>query len=209
MSDKIKLRAPANSGGATHAGVSYLPDHEGAIYVDHHHIARELAPHGFSLWDDTPPTAAVPNMDRSQLVAEVVRRTVNKLEKLGTEEIRAYLMGEYPDDTKLPPEEDAAGVEGKPRASAEEIEAMNRVQLFAYLKARKVKVVPPIDNEQLRKIAHAEREADDAADKAAAEDAAAAVVAAGNTGIASPVIAEHATAPGIELPPGGGQGSVS
>jgi hypothetical protein len=99
--------------------------------------------------------AAPENMDRSQLVSEVMRRTLAIVDHMSDEDIRARLLATNPEDMRLPTEEEAAGVKVDATAvTAARIDSMSRVELFAYLRESHVAVAPPIKNADLRRIAH-------------------------------------------------------
>ena len=150
----VKLRAPDGMSAINHGGIEYVVDDTGALIVPHEGIAAELAPHGLRPWNDGGDSVKVEAMTRSQLLAEVVKRTLLTVEKMPTEDIRERLLTTNPEDVKLPVEHEASGVKVDPASvTAESIDALNRPELFAFLKAKGVAVAPPITNDQLRAYA--------------------------------------------------------
>ncbi|SEH35176.1 hypothetical protein SAMN02799636_01716 [Methylobacterium sp. 275MFSha3.1] len=144
----IKMRAPAGLTGFSHQGHALEPDADGAVHVDPRHRS-DLEAHGFSAWD-APVTAAAVSMalgpldtDRARLVA-LFTETVAAM----PDEDVARMIAEADQRRRLE-QEDAERIDPA-KVTAADIDLMKRHELFAFLRKRGIRVVPPVDNDTLR-----------------------------------------------------------
>ncbi|MGU3416964.1 hypothetical protein [Methylobacterium sp. D54C] len=143
----IKMRAPAGLTGFSHQGHSLEPDEDGAVHVDPRH-RLDLEAHGFTPWDDAvaaPVSATLGALDgdRGRLVAlftETVAAT--------PDEDVARMIAEADQRRRLE-QEDAERIDPA-KVTAADIDVMKRHELFAFLRKRGIRVVPPVDNDTLR-----------------------------------------------------------
>lgn len=150
----VKLRAPDGTTSLSFEGVEYPVAADGGISVPSDEIAKAAASHGFRPWNDGAPIVVIEAMTRSQLISYVMKRTLETIERMSTEDIRERVLMVDPKDIQLPGEHEGAGVEVKAEGvTADDIAAMNRPQLFAFLKAHGIAVAPPVRNDELRAIA--------------------------------------------------------
>lgn len=143
----IKMRAPAGLTGFSHQGHALEPDEDGAVHVDPRH-RLDLEAHGFSAWD-APVAAAVSvalgplDTDRARLVA-LFTETVAAM----PDEDVARMIAEADQRRRLE-QEDAERIDPA-KVTAADIDVMKRHELFAFLRKRGIRVVPPVDNDTLR-----------------------------------------------------------
>jgi hypothetical protein len=149
----MKLRAPEDVGGVfSHKGRLVEIDADRCVDVSDQE-AQALASHGFLPFADDGCVAPPAAMSRQALVARVLDLTRAAVDALSTEELRARLRGLEPQSTPLPDENCGAGVVVDAAAAA--VDRMNRVELFAFLRARGTPAPLPIRNEELRARARA------------------------------------------------------
>jgi hypothetical protein len=135
-------KAPLNFGGMNFRGkiVTMLENGVADLseFAEHeiHALVGDLASHGF-----TPIELPAPSKPSAPPA------TAPKEDAGGAQ------TGDQGDEANQAPQEEA-GFDAA-AASAEDIDAMNRNELFAYLKARGVAVQLPIKNDKLRELAHA------------------------------------------------------
>lgn len=130
-----KLRAPEGVTSINHGGITLKVGPDGSLDGPH----DALAPHGFTLWD--APNRDFDGLSRAEIVAH--------LQTLSTPDL-ASLLAEASAKTRKNAEKEA-DVSGNP--TPEQIDAMSRNDMFAYLKQRGVAVSLPVTNEELREIA--------------------------------------------------------
>ncbi len=145
----MKLRIPDGCGAVSHLGQSLEIAEDQSIEVDDA-AWPVLSAHGFRPWEDQPE-AEISEMTREQLVTAVMNATAKALRTIGTEEIRARLIAFEASAPSLDESADAA----QPTTSidAEALSALNRNELFAFLKGKGVAVSLPITKEGLRALA--------------------------------------------------------
>jgi hypothetical protein len=143
----IKMRAPAGLTGFSHQGHALEPDADGAVHVDPRH-RRALEAHGFTPWDEAvavPASATLGTLDtdRARLVA-LFTETVAAM----PDEDVARMIAEADQRRRLE-QEDAERIDPA-KVTAADIDVMKRHELFAFLRKRGIRVVPPVDNDTLR-----------------------------------------------------------
>jgi hypothetical protein len=147
----MKLRAPEGCSSVSHCGRVLQVEADGSINVEDDAVAVSLVAHGFSRW---PAARArdVEVMTRGELIAQVMDMTLQSLKATETEAIRAQLVKAQSATPNLrsdgTPNADVAPDAGKRGES--DIESLNRPALFALLRKKKVRVVLPVTNEELR-----------------------------------------------------------
>ena len=127
----MKLRVPEGCRAASHAGRAIEIAEDGSVEMEDD--ARNVfILHGFIPWDgeETPNLAP---MTRDELVTEAMKMTMKTVEAISTEDIRTRLA--------------VADIE------IEDISALSRRELFAFLRAKGVSLSLPVTNEALRAAA--------------------------------------------------------
>ncbi|WP_457105924.1 hypothetical protein [Methylobacterium sp. P5_C11] len=144
----IKMRAPEGLTGFSHHGHAIAVDADGAVHVDPRH-RLDLEAHGFTPWDAPAAAASVAvalgplDADRARLVA-LFTETVAAM----PDEDVARMIAEADQRRRLE-QEDAERIDPA-KVTAADIDGMKRHELFAFLRKRGIRVVPPIDNDTLR-----------------------------------------------------------
>jgi hypothetical protein len=152
----MKLRAPNGFSAMSHGGVDIKPDREGYVEVSPE-VAKVLESHGFRPDNVVINTAG---LSRPELVKHIQDWHQTKLDAMTTEELSKLLDSVQAPAIEAARQEEPAASEPPPAGfdpatvSDEEIDALNRPELFAYLKLKGVVAAPPITNEKLREIAH-------------------------------------------------------
>jgi hypothetical protein len=146
----MKFIAPEGVEAFTLGGRSLVIAGDRSVEIDERH-ADQAGAHGFKKWNEAPKAIPIELMTHAQLVLEVLSRTKETLEHMQTEELRQSLLSSTPKTVILPDETEAVGcnmnVDGVDEAA---IDKMNRIELFAFLKAMKVKVWTPINGAELK-----------------------------------------------------------
>ncbi|MDH2310346.1 hypothetical protein [Methylobacterium brachiatum] len=148
----IRMRAPEGLTGFSHQGHAIDVGEDGAVLVDPRH-RLDLEAHGFSPWD-APTVAAVSaslgplDADRARLVA-LFTETVAAIPD---DEVSRMIADA---DLRRSLELEEAERIDPATVTVEDIELMKRHELFAFLRKRGIRVVPPVDNETLRANARA------------------------------------------------------
>jgi len=146
----VKLRIPEGCGAVSHLGRSLVIAEDNSIDVDEADWAA-LAAHGFRPWTEKRGTPEIAQMTREELIVAAMNATLNALQAIATEEIRTRLVAS--EASSLPfeqmPESAMVAIEG----NVETISALNRQQLFAFLRSRGVSVSLPVTNDELRAFA--------------------------------------------------------
>lgn len=115
--------------------------------------AAVLRSHGIPYASEVEETR-IEAMTHGQLMALVLKRTADTLEKMPTEELRNRLLSTEQNTVILPDETEGFGANvDAAKVTHEDIEGMSRNDLFAFLKAKGVSVSLPIKNEELRQYA--------------------------------------------------------
>ncbi|AYO81588.1 hypothetical protein [Methylobacterium brachiatum] len=150
----IKMRAPEGLTGFSHQGHPIAVDEDGAVLVDPRH-RLDLEAHGFSPWDAPASAPAAVSVALGPLDADRAR-----LVALFTETVAAMPDDEVArmiadaDQRRRLEQEEAERIDPA-QVTVEAIELMKRHELFAFLRKRGIRVVPPVDNETLRANARA------------------------------------------------------
>ena len=146
----MKLRIPEGCGAVSHLGRSLDIAEDNSIDVDEADWAV-LAAHGFRPWTEKRETPEIGQMTREELIVAAMNATLNALQAIATEEIRTRLVAS--EASSLPfeqtPDSAMVAIEG----NVETISALNRQQLFAFLRSKGVSVSLPVTNEELRAFA--------------------------------------------------------
>lgn len=145
----IKMRAPAGLTGFSHQGHALEPDEDGAVHVDPRH-RRALEAHGFTPWDAPGPAPASVAMSLGPLDADRARLVALFTETVAAmpDEDVARMIAEADQRRRLE-QEDAERIDPA-KVTAADIDVMKRHELFAFLRKRGIRVVPPVDNDTLR-----------------------------------------------------------
>ena len=144
----IKMRAPEGLTGFSHQGYAIEIGEDGAVLTDPRH-RLDLEAHGFTPWDAPAPVASVAvtlgplNADRARLIA-LFTETVAAM----PDEDVARMIADADQRRRLE-QEDAERIDPA-KVTAADIDGMKRHELFAFLRKRGVRVVPPVDNDTLR-----------------------------------------------------------
>ena len=143
----IKMRAPENMSGFTHQGFPVEIAEDGSAHIDRRH-RLDLEAHGFRLWDAPQGTAAADErrpLDERR--ARLVALFTETVAGMSDEEVGRMLADA--DERQRIEQEDAERVDPD-AVTADDIDQMKRHELFAFLRKRNVRVVPPVDNDTLR-----------------------------------------------------------
>lgn len=134
----LKLLAPKGMVSFTHAGHPFDIASDGSVMIDDRHEA-DFASHGFTRFD-------APKSDAASADADPRRAALfDRINAMPTDDIEAML--------EMAGEASQVVPENPDEVKAEDVAAMNRPQLFEFLKSRGVSVAPPITNDRLREIA--------------------------------------------------------
>ncbi|MCB4802655.1 hypothetical protein QO001_002207 [Methylobacterium brachiatum] len=150
----IRMRAPEGLTGFSHQGHAIEVGADGAVLVDPRH-RLDLEAHGFSPWDAPAAASTAVSVALGPLDADRAR-----LVALFTETVAAMPDDEVArmiadaDQRRRLEQEEAERIDPA-QVTVEAIELMKRHELFAFLRKRGIRVVPPVDNETLRANARA------------------------------------------------------
>lgn len=154
-----KLRAPEGFSSLTIEGRPVEVASDGSYHANHRDIAT-LRAHGFVDWHDHPGAGGdIETMTHEQLADAAAKRTREEAMKMDPERLRSALRapGAVVEEADPSPAEVADAEQRlkseSARVDAPRIAAMNRTELFAYLKSHGVSAPPPITNDRLREIA--------------------------------------------------------
>lgn len=126
---RVKLRVPAECGAIVHRGEQLSIGADGCVLADPD-LAATLAAHGAVPWTEDAPTD-VATMDRSALIDLFVARTREAVAQQDTETIRATLLHDGEEEGT---DDDA------PAPTRDDVAAMSRTAVCAFLRARDVDV---------------------------------------------------------------------
>jgi hypothetical protein len=146
----MKLRVPEGCGAVSHLGRSLGIAEDNSINVEETDWAI-LAAHGFRPWTEKKEAPEIAQMSREELIVAAMNATLNALQAVATEEIRTRLVAS--EAASLPFESPVNSAVVAIEEDAESISALNRQQLFAFLRSKGVSVSLPVTNEELRAIA--------------------------------------------------------
>lgn len=149
----MKMKAPDGMSSISLGGMSLVIADDRSVEVPDG-AQDQLRSHGFRPWHEVASKKDIAAMSHAEMVVLVLGRTKETLEQMSEDDLRARLLATSPKTVILPDEAEAAGVRVDPTTvSEEDIDGMNRIELFAFLKAKGVAVTPPIKNEELRQYA--------------------------------------------------------
>lgn len=150
----IKMRAPEGVTAFSHQGYPVEIDGDGAAHVDARH-RTDLEAHGFVPWDRPAPeggAAVVAPLSPDPRRARLIALFADRIAGMSDDEIVAM---EANAEAQIRMErEDADRLDPK-TVTVEDIDAMKRHELFAFLRKAGIPAVPPIENEALRVKARA------------------------------------------------------
>lgn len=145
----VKLRAPLGASSLSVNGRTLNVDYDGSVEVSELE-AIDLRSHGFVDWDGPPQESTdLDALSYEQLVGLAVAKAREHIESLDHAALLSSLKQDLDD-------KNAAAIDAvqlPDEMSDKRIMGMNRIELFAYLKANGVSAPPPIGNERLREIA--------------------------------------------------------
>lgn len=127
----IKLKAPANATSVSLEGHTIEVAADGSVTVDERDAHVLCTTHGFSRWGEPK-------------VVDRRAELLGKISALSSDDLEALLALAEAGATL-----DTASV------TVEQIDAMKRPDLFAFLRAKNVQAATPITNEKLRELARA------------------------------------------------------
>ena len=151
----MKLRAPDHvTGPFSHKGRRLEIAEDRSIEIPDPEAAA-LAAHGFTPWaSERSSVVSVDALSRDELAARVMDATASLIARMTTDDLRRRLQTAQRKSAQPIDEREAAGVFVDAAAIGPvEVERMNRAELFAYLRAERIRVAPPIRNEELRALA--------------------------------------------------------
>jgi hypothetical protein len=150
----VKLKAPDGFGSMSYNGRAIDADPaDGSVWVLPSEV-DDLKSHGFRDWADGSEEPEVEAMSHSQLVTEVMKRTLEVIKGLSADELRARLAAATPSNGTLPGEEDAPGSHlVVDEVKVEDIATMRRPDLFRFLKGKGFKLTAASKDVELREIA--------------------------------------------------------
>jgi hypothetical protein len=149
----VKMLPAAGITDMFHPEITVVFNKDGSVDIPEKYV-EEFRSHGFSIWGGNGAEIPIEAMTHQQRKVYVIDRTRRTLETISEEELLKWLKDGGQGMPSLPDEREAPGVQiDRDNVSAEDIDNMNRVELFAYLKAAGVAVAIPITNDQLRDIA--------------------------------------------------------
>ncbi len=144
----MKLRIPEGCGAVSHLGRILDFGEDNSIEVDDSDCVA-LAAHGFRPWIETQEAPDIALMNREELILAAMNATLSALQAIDTEEIRARLVAS--EASIMPSEQNSGSMPGA--IDADIIPALNRQELFAFLRCKGVSVSLPVTNEELRALA--------------------------------------------------------
>jgi hypothetical protein len=147
----VKLRAPDGISSIVHDGNEIEIADDRSVEVDDF-SAGEFKAHGFRPWNDCQGATPIDATPRSQTVLDILKGTRRTLEAPPAEEPQAGVPAAAPDAVIL-----RDGTETGDEQE-QDFSSLNRPALFAFLRAKGVKVSLPITNEELRAAARRARE---------------------------------------------------
>lgn len=150
----IKLRAPNLDTSMSIDGRPVAVSYDGSVLVTAKDAVTLKQSHGFVDWDGAPEEGAdLDKLSHAQLIGLAMAKAREQIEALDPELVREKLKAELDAKNAAPDDESLAAVSLAGDLSEPAIVAMNRIELFAYLKAKGVSAPPPIGNSRLREIA--------------------------------------------------------
>jgi len=145
----IRMRAPEGLTGFSHQGHAIDVGEDGAVLVDPRH-RLDLEAHGFSPWDAPAVSASLGPLDADR--ARLIALFTETVAAMPDDEVVRMIADA---DLRRRLEQEEAERIDPAQVTVEDIELMKRHELFAFLRKRGIRVVPPVDNETLRANARA------------------------------------------------------